>query len=231
MEAMSIYKVAEIFTSINGEGMHAGELAVFVRFCGCNLRCLYCDTRWANEKDSPGTLMTEVDILQLLKREQIRRVTLTGGEPLLQLQIGQLLILLQRESFLVEIETNGSVDLSPFARLREGCVPVERRIQFTMDYKLAGSGMEEEMKTENFALLGHQDTVKFVVSDESDLQRAYEISEKFGLNGRCHIILSPVFGKIDPEQIVNYMKDKKWNDARMQLQLHKLIWDPDKRGV
>lgn len=218
------YNVVEIFQSINGEGMRAGELAVFIRFKGCNLRCRYCDTMWANEADAHYTEMTGEEILSQVKAYQVKNVTVTGGEPLLQKGIEVLLMQLAGEGCFVEIETNGSVSLQQFAGLSP-------QISFTMDYKLSGSGMEEQMCTDNFALLNRNDTVKFVVSDRKDLERAFEISEKFLLGGRCNLLISPVFGEIVLEEIVEFMKEHHWVDARMQLQLHKVIWDPDERGV
>ena len=230
---MAEYKVAEIFTSVNGEGMCVGELAVFVRFCGCNLRCNYCDTMWANEPDCTYESMTDDEILQKILKEGIKNVTLTGGEPLLQPQIDVLIqkLVQYKDGLLrIEIETNGSVDISRFIMKDDKGVYYIRPV-FTMDYKLRGSGMESGMSIGNFNYLCKNDTVKFVVSDEEDLERAYEISKQYHLNGKCNLILSPVFGRIEPERIVDFMKQKKWNGARMQLQIHKIIWDPDQKGV
>ena len=104
---MTVYRVAELFSSINGEGTRAGQLAVFVRFQGCNLACAFCDTKWANEADAPCREMTAEEIVQEIRRTGIVNVTLTGGEPLLQTGIGELLERLGREPDLrVEIETN-----------------------------------------------------------------------------------------------------------------------------
>lgn len=166
------YKVVEIFCSINGEGMKAGKLAVFVRMKGCNLACSYCDTSWANEKDASYQEMTADEIVQQVKENQVENVTLTGGEPLLQAGIEQLLQKLADAGLEVEIETNGSVSLKPYAT-------ISPKISFTMDYKLASSGMEDKMDLQNFSILTANDTVKFVVSDRKDLERAYEVSEQF----------------------------------------------------
>jgi len=218
------YKVAEIFQSINGEGMKAGELAVFLRFQGCNLCCRYCDTAWANTEDAEYREMDEEEILDEVKKYKVKNVTVTGGEPLLRQGMRLLLTKLTKAGFLVEIETNGSVSLQEFA----GISP---NISFTMDYKLGGSGMEDKMDTDNFSLLTKQDTVKFVVSDYRDLERAYDVSVKFLSGGKCSLLISPVFGEIKPEEIVEFMKEHHWTDARMQLQMHKIIWNPEKRGV
>jgi 7-carboxy-7-deazaguanine synthase len=109
-------KVVEKFVSINGEGTRAGELAVFIRFKGCNLACSYCDTMWANEKDCPFTEMSQEEILDYVKSTGVKNVTLTGGEPLLQEGVDRLIDLLLDSDLRVEIETNGAVDLRPFIK-------------------------------------------------------------------------------------------------------------------
>ena len=222
---MNTFHVAEIFSSINGEGVSAGQLAVFVRFTGCNLRCSFCDTMWANEANAPYTEMTAQEICEAVKKTGIHRVTLTGGEPLLRDGIVELLHLLTQDpAICVEIETNGSIDLTPF-------IGISPAVSFTMDYKLPCSAMEKHMCTDNFALLTAHDTVKFVAGSRADLERAREIIEQYDLTHRCHIYLSPVFGSIEPIEIVTFMQDHTLNDVTMQLQMHKIIWDPDARGV
>ncbi len=217
-------KVVEWFLSINGEGTRAGELAAFVRFQGCNLRCSYCDTMWANEPDCPYHEMTPEEVTEWVKSTGVSNVTLTGGEPLLQKEMPRLLELLSRvEGLRVEMETNGAVSLAPFCG--------EHRPSFTMDYKLPSSGMEKGMILENFALLEKNDTVKFVSGSREDLDRARVLMEEYNLTRRCHVYLSPVFGSIDPADMVDYMLEHKLNGVRLQLQLHKFIWDPNKRGV
>lgn len=217
-------RVVERFVSINGEGPRAGELAVFVRFQGCNLQCSYCDTRWANDPGCPFEDRSPQEIADEIRRDGIRNVTLTGGEPLLQPDMPLLLArLAEIPGLRVEVETNGSVPLAPFCGAAR---PV-----FTMDYKLPGSGCEHAMVTDNFTLLKPEDTVKFVCGSLSDLERAEAVIRAYDLTGRCHVYLSPVFGAIDPADMVDYMARQKLNDVRLQLQMHKFIWDPDKRGV
>lgn len=218
-------KVVETFVSINGEGVRAGQLAVFVRFKGCNLRCRYCDTMWANEDDAPYKEMTAKEIYDYIRSTGITNVTLTGGEPLIQDNILELLELLGRdEGLYVEIETNGSVCLSKFSM-------IENRPAFTMDYKLLYSGMESGMCLDNLELLESKDTVKFVSGSIEDLDRAREIIDRYNLTDKCHVYISPVFGQIEPADIVLYMKDKCMNKVNLQLQMHKFIWDPRERGV
>ena len=222
---MANYKVVEIFSSINGEGVRAGQLAVFVRMQGCNLNCTYCDTKWANEEDCRFHWTSTEEILDVVRLMRVKNVTITGGEPLLQENIMELLQALSEDPELrVEIETNGSVPLKPFAEMKNPP-------SFTMDYKLPGSEMEDKMCLENFSCLTEKDTVKFVVKDYEDLCRARDIIREYQLTGRTHVYLSPVYGEIELEEIVNFMKSNQMNDVTMQIQMHKIIWDSEMRGV
>lgn len=221
----NLFNVAEKFISINGEGTRAGQTAVFIRFTGCNLNCSYCDTKWANEINAPHTQMTAEEIISYIRGTGIRNVTLTGGEPLIQNNIKVLLELISNEKNIsCEIETNGSVDLKNFA-------DIKNRPSFTMDYKLPSSGMESFMNTDNFKLLNRNDTVKFVSGDINDLKRAKEIMDKYQLYNKTNLYISPVFGSIQPVEIVNFMIENKINNVNLQLQLHKIIWDAEMRGV
>ncbi|WP_313075419.1 putative 7-carboxy-7-deazaguanine synthase QueE [Lacrimispora sp.] len=222
---MAQYKVVEKFVSINGEGILAGQLAVFIRFQGCNLSCSFCDTAWANVADAEFTYMTEQQIYDYIKETGVKNVTLTGGEPLLVPDILKLLRLLATDQFLhIEIETNGSIALNSFA-------DISNPPAFTMDYKLPGSLMESNMLVSNLTLLTKKDTVKFVVGNAEDLNRSKEVIKTYDLTTRCHIYISPVFGKIDLEEIVDYLKQNCMNGVTMQLQMHKVIWNPNKRSV
>lgn len=219
------FKVVEKFISINGEGRLSGQLAVFIRFAHCNLNCSYCDTKWANKSDVKYELMTEDNIYSYIKETGIKNVTLTGGEPLLQNGISNLLKLLSKDNTInVEIETNGSVDLSDF--IIDTDPP-----SFTMDYKLPDSDMETSMLVSNFNYLNKNDVVKFVISSIKDLEKTKEIIYTHNLTEKTNVYLSPVFGKISPEIIVEFMKDNNLNNTTFQIQLHKVIWDPNKRGV
>ena len=222
---MGVFEVAETFVSINGEGKKAGQLAVFVRFRGCGLNCSYCDTKWANEQDTPFVTQTAEEIYSYIQSTGVQNVTLTGGEPLLQKDIKELISMLTGDGFhYCEIETNGAVPLAELASM-------ELAPSFTMDYKLPSSGMEKYMVKENFQCLTQKDTVKFVSGSMDDLRRAKEIIEEYRLIGRTGIYLSPVFGKIDPADMVDFLKENKLNGVNLQLQLHKIIWDPNAKGV
>lgn len=218
------YPIAEKFVSINGEGTRAGELAVFIRFRKCNLSCSYCDTKWANSDDCEAELLSAEQIAGYVYGTGVKNVTLTGGEPLLQEELYTLIEVLMEQGNSVEIETNGSLSIAELSRK-------EYRPVFTLDYKLPDSRMECSMELGNYNYLRENDTVKFVSGSISDLERAAEIIEKYNLTEKCNVYISPVFRKIDPADIVEFMKDKRLNHVRLQLQLHKFIWNPNERGV
>lgn len=217
--------VVEKFVSINGESRRAGQLAVFIRFRGCNLNCSYCDTKWANINSCPAEEMMPDEIYEYIKSTGVTNVTLTGGEPLIQKDIDVLLKILSEDKELyVEIETNGSADVS-FVK------EIKNPPSLTMDYKSPSSGMNEKMLMDNYKYIDGSDTVKFVCGSHEDLERAYEIIREYDLAKRCAVYISPVFGAIELSDIVDFMKDRKLNGVNMQLQMHKYIWAPDEKGV
>lgn len=214
--------IVEKFISINGEGRYAGELAVFIRFPGCNLRCSYCDTMWANEKDCETLEVTIEELLTFVIDSGTKHVTITGGEPLLQPTVFQLCKALYEQHLLIEIETNGSVDLSPFLE----DIPF---VSFTMDYKMPSSHMEEHMHLPNLALLRPSDTLKLVSGSTKDLEKALELIPL--VDKDLPIYLSPIFGEIEPCEMVDFIVTHQLSRLKLQLQLHKFIWPPEARGV
>lgn len=218
------YPVVEKFVSINGEGSRAGELAVFVRFRKCNLNCSYCDTKWANGEDAKAEVMSAEEIAGYVRNTGVKNITLTGGEPLLQSDIYNLIKILTEQGNSVEIETNGSISIAELSQ--QECRPL-----FTLDYKLPDSCMEHAMLTENYKYLDKNDVVKFVAGSKSDLEKALQIIKKFNLTEKCHVYISPVFDRINPVEIVDFMAENRLNNVKLQLQLHKFIWKPDERGV
>ena len=229
--------VAEKFVSINGEGQCAGKLAAFIRFAGCNLRCSYCDTMWANESGVPAQRESVEQLVVWVRDSGVACVTLTGGEPVLQPLLPQLVEALLAErgpsgcGLRVEIETNGAADLHELAALRECLAGAARgELTFTVDWKLPSSGMESRMLPKNFSLLGKRDTVKFVCA-ESDLPRVLEVAQWLDLPGRVPVYLSPCFGAIEPARIVEFMQEHRMTWACAQLQLHKIIWPNIEKGV
>ena len=223
---MMKYKVVEKFVSINGEGQASGQLAIFIRFAECNLDCSYCDTQWANEESVDYESMTAEEIHKYIKTTGVKNITLTGGEPLIQDGMLELVTLLcEDENLSIEIETNGSKHINDFTAIKKNPPSI------TMDYKLASSSMEQAMKAENFEYLTKKDTLKFVVGNLFDLERAKQIIETHDLTNRTTVYISPIFSEIHMDEIVNFMKEHRLNNVTLQMQLHKVIWDPEERGV
>lgn len=215
-------QVIEKFVSINGEGMRQGELACFIRFAGCNLRCSYCDTKYSFE--NPAFIDEEIDeIINWVNNQKVKNITLTGGEPLIQKDIKELMIKLSDLGYRIEIETNGSIDIKEFSNIKN--------VSFTLDYKLPVSLMEHKMNLDNYKYITKSDSVKFVCGTNEDLLKAKEIMLKYDLINKTNVMISPVFNMIELPSIVNFMIDNNLNDVKFCLQIHKFIWDPNKRGV
>lgn len=229
------FPVAERFVSINGEGLHAGCFSAFIRFTGCNLRCNYCDTQWACEPDAPHEELSLQELVAYVVEQDVPCVTLTGGEPLLQEGLPQLVrALLEQTECVVEIETNGACDIRPLVELRYepgiGHYAWEQ-LAITLDCKSPSSGMAGKMLAGNYEHLGEGDCVKFVVGSEEDLAAAANVIEQHALFARCQVLFSPIWGQIEPAHIVDYLRERGLKEARVQLQLHKLIWPNEERGV
>ena len=207
-------KVNEIFYSIEGEGIRAGAPAAFIRFSGCNLRCSYCDTAYAFYD---GKEMSEDDIVKKVCEIGCKNITVTGGEPLLQ-GIGVIRTLCEK-GFNVNIETNGSIDIES--------VQLENSI-VTMDYKTPSSNMEHKMLLSNIHKLRECDVLKFVCTEKDfDVIRdIYNTSYP-----ACTIFLSPVFERCSLVKLADFVKEINDSRVRVQMQLHKIIWKPDERGV
>lgn len=228
---MNEFRVAEKFVSINGESRRAGELAVFIRFVGCNLNCSYCDTAWAIPGDASHEIMSLEKLLEYADTSGVTNVTLTGGEPLLQKGIEDLTAELIGRNHKVEIETNGAVSIKGMKELSDS-LNLTDELSITLDYKCPSSLMENRMLMDNYDYLRSYDTVKFVVGNKADLDRAKEIIEKYRLREKgIMIYFSPVYGMLEYKEIVEYMIENKMNNIRFQLQQHKIVWNPDARGV
>ncbi len=223
--------IAERFISINGEGQQAGKLACFIRFPHCNLQCSYCDTMWANDPHASFETATLQELVDWVSRSGVSCVTITGGEPLLQPALPELLTALNIAcpGLWIELETNGSCCLDVYAALREQLSAVT--ISFTMDWKAPSSNMNDRMCVENLSLLTLRDTLKFVVGDLSDLDHMRTLCFDHHLFERTKVFLSPVSGVLDPAEIVDYMQRYRLANVRLQLQLHKIIWPHEVKGV
>ena len=215
-------QVIEKFVSINGEGLRQGELAVFIRFANCNLRCSYCDTRYSFE--NPIYTDESIDeIINWVNNQNVKNITLTGGEPLIQDGIKELMIKLSNLGYRIEIETNGSIDIKEFLNIKN--------VSFTLDYKLPVSLMEHKMNLDNYKHITKLDSVKFVCGTNEDLLKTKEIIDKYDLINKTNCMISPVFNMIELPNIVDFMILNNLNDVKLCLQIHKFIWDPNKRGV
>lgn len=215
--------VNEIFQSIDGEGIRQGELVVFIRLTGCNMRCRYCDTTYALDKTS-GIELSIDEIMSKVDGYKTKKVTLTGGEPLIHKNIDELIARLLKDGYELNIETNGSIDISPY---------VNKDLIITMDYKTPSSGTERLMLLENLSKLRERDVLKFVCN-YNDLGKVKEIIKRN--NPKSYIYLSPIFGEIEPFNLVDFLKDINaeginTSKIRVQVQLHKIIWNPNQRGV
>lgn len=218
-------KVNEIFYSIEGEGIRAGYPCVFIRLYGCNLNCLYCDTRYSCEEEQYRE-MTVDEIVQAVQEYGCARVTITGGEPTLQSEFADLVKALAARHFRVNVETNGTVSASDILEMTDGHPLI------TMDHKSPSSGMSSHMSIDNYLGLRSTDVLKFVVGSEEDLIDADRVICTLMLQNKCpEFYLSPIFGKIEPVDIVEFMKEHHYNNVRIQLQMHKFIWPPDMKGV
>jgi 7-carboxy-7-deazaguanine synthase len=210
-------KINEIFYSIQGESLLAGKPTVFVRTATCNLRCNYCDTRYAFWH---GTLMELDAILTEVHKYKTKYVCLTGGEPLGQQAIYPLMEALVDEGYTVSLETNGSFSVAKVP------APVVKVI----DLKCPDSGESETMEWANCGLVQPHDQFKFVVASEADFDWAQKICEQYKLHDKCPVLYSPVAGKVKPLDLAEWILEAG-APVTMQVQLHKEIWGPDKRGV
>ena len=216
--AESTLTVNEIYFSIQGESTWAGWPCVFVRLTFCDLRCSYCDTEYAFYEGKKQTLPEIVDAVTAFK---CQLVEITGGEPLLQKNVLPLMALLADAGQTVLLETSGAHDISL----------VDARVHRIMDLKTPGSGECERNLFSNIDHLTQRDEVKFVIGSREDYEWSRDKVLRYSLAERCHAVLfSPIFGRIDPREIVEWILADNLR-VRFQLQMHKFIWSPTKRGV
>jgi 7-carboxy-7-deazaguanine synthase len=219
--AKATLTINEIFYSIQGESTFAGQPSIFVRLTGCDLRCTYCDTEYAFYEGKRHTLEA---IIEEIGKYPCRLVEVTGGEPLLQKRVHTLMSRLCDSGYTVLIETSGAHDIAP----------IDARVHRIMDLKTPSSGECERNRMENLPLLGVRDEVKFVIGSEEDYAwaKAQVLAGVPGWTDRVNSILfSPVFGKMTPLDLATRVMADALPGVRMQLQMHKLIWEPTQRGV
>ena len=207
--------INEIFYSIQGESLYAGLPCVFVRLAGCNLRCSYCDTRYAYEE---GSKMELAEILQKVATYHCPLIEITGGEPLLQDDTPLLISELLEKGYEVMMETNGTFDISI----------VDKRCIKIVDIKCPTSGESDKNDLENLKRLNQKDQVKFVIGSHEDYEYAKNITKLIPPElPEKNILFSPVFGKIACAELAKWILEDNLN-IRLHLQLHKIIW-PDKQ--
>ncbi|HEY7442251.1 MAG TPA: 7-carboxy-7-deazaguanine synthase QueE [Vicinamibacterales bacterium] len=210
-------RMTEIFHSIQGESSFAGQPCVFIRLTGCPLRCTWCDTDYAF---FGGQELSIEEIVAKVGSYGCRLVEVTGGEPLAQSQAFTLITNLCDKEHTVLIETSGAIDTAP----------VDPRAHVILDVKCPGSGMSDRMYWPNLQRLSMKDEAKFVLADRADYEWARDVIAQRELASRCTVLMSPVFGSLDPRQLAEWVLADRL-PVRVQLQLHKLIWAPDMRGV
>ena len=245
--------VIEIFASIDGEGSRQGLLTTFLRLHDCNIRCSYCDTTYSYGIDSVFTEMTVAEVADVIESLGNHRITITGGEPLLQEAAVVELIdeLNRRKAETMQDNTSGQagstciIDIDKFDK-REmlnnslydfnietngTIIPSFHRdnVWFTYDYKTPSSLAEESMNIDIFKVATERDLIKFVVGSPEDLDCMRRIIDQYPTAAQIYV--SPVWGQIEAVLIIDYMKAYNLQNVRFQLQIHKFVWDPDAKGV
>lgn len=201
--------INEIFYSIQGEGKWTGLPNIFIRVTGCNLRCGFCDTKYAyvdrEEKDIK-------EICQGIKKYKCKKICITGGEPLLQKDIFELIDLLIKKGYEMIIETNGSIKV-------DGLLG-KKNLFISMDIKCPSSKMNDKMNFENIKKLQPNDQLKFIIADKKDYDFARKIFVKY--KPICNVFFQPAWGT-DTKLLTDWILDDNLN-VKLGLQLHKIIW-------
>jgi 7-carboxy-7-deazaguanine synthase len=216
-------RVTEIFYSIQGESTWAGVPCTFVRLTGCPLRCVWCDTAYAFHG---GERMSFDEIVARVRAYPADVIEVTGGEPLAHAPAYALTERLLEEGYTVLLETSGAFDVGP----------LDPRVHKIMDLKCPGSGESHRNRWENLEHLTERDEIKFVVKDRNDYEWARETIRARGLDARVEagslraLLVSPVWGDIDLEELADWILEDALR-VRLQMQLHKLVWGPERTGV
>ncbi|MBJ48728.1 MAG: 7-carboxy-7-deazaguanine synthase [Candidatus Marinimicrobia bacterium] len=210
-------KINEIFYSIQGESSYTGLPCVFIRLTYCNLRCSYCDSEYAFYE---GRNMSFSDINTEIKKYPTKLAMITGGEPLLQKKSVDLMQLLIEDGYSVMLETSGSLSLEN----------VPKEVIKIVDFKCPSSKMKHKNDWSILNDIDNKDEIKFVIGNEEDYNWSKSKIVKYNLNEKCQILFSPIYGSIDIKELCNWILNDGLN-VRLQTQLHKLIWGPDKKGV
>jgi 7-carboxy-7-deazaguanine synthase len=209
-------KIFEIFYSLQGESSRVGLPTIFIRLSGCPMRCHYCDTAYAFQG---GSMMTIDEITEAIKKYHTHYVTVTGGEPLAQKEVLNLLKVLADQNFKVSLETGGGLSIKE----------VDPRIKIILDIKTPESGEEKKNYWENLNFIHLKDEIKFVLCSREDYDWAKKIINQYKLPEKCDVLFSPVYQKLNNTDLGNWILEDQL-PVRMQIQLHKLLWG-EKPGV
>jgi len=208
-------KINKIFYSIQGEGKWTGLPNTFIRTTGCNLRCLYCDTKYAYEKGSEKSIE---DIINEVKKYNCKKICITGGEPLIQKEAIKLIDELVKNKYKICLETNGSIDITSLTS--------KKNLMISLDIKCPSSKMHKKMILENIKKLKQDDQLKLIIKNKNDYEYAKKIINKY--KPVCTVFFQPVWGT-QPKNLADWViKDDL--DVKLGLQIHKIIWG-NKRGI
>ena len=209
--------INEIYHSIQGESSYSGRPCIFIRLTYCNLRCSYCDSEHTFYE---GKELTIEEILEKIKEYPCNLVEVTGGEPLFQKNCIILLQKLVENKYEVLLETSGSLSIES----------VPKQVINIIDFKCPSSKMVKKNLWENINYLKKDDEIKFVIADKEDYVWAKNKISEYELTKKSNILMSPAYNEIESKKIVDWILRDNLN-VRFQIQLHKEIWDPDKKGV
>lgn len=216
-EPAKMIKINEIFYSIQGETTYTGLPTVFVRTTACNLRCTYCDTKYSYYE---GSFKNIADIISEIEKHKTPYVCVTGGEPLLQKEVFELMTELCDKGYKVSLETSGSKNIKN----------VDPRVKIILDVKTPDSGAADSFLIENIQHSNSSTEYKFVICSEKDFEWAEEFSRQHELSKKFVVLYSPSYGQVSERWLAENILLKN-STARLQLQLHKYIWMPETRGV
>ena len=207
-------KINEIFYSLQGEGKWTGLLNIFIRTSGCNLRCSFCDTKFAY---NDGKEMNLDEILNETSKYPCKNICITGGEPLIQKEILKLIDLLIKRNYKICLETNGSINVKNLSK--------KQSLIISLDIKCPSSNMHEKSNFKNIFLLKMDDQLKFVIKDKEDYIYAKKILNDY--KPKCPVFFQPVWGT-DARNLASWIVEDGL-DVQLGLQLHKIIWGNKRR--